>query len=76
MDRDTKHIRAAVEKVGSQIALANTLKVPASLVSQWCTGHRPVAAKHCIGIEQATNGAVTRYQLLPGVFCAPQQRAG
>lgn len=46
------------------------LRVPNSLLSQWKTGVRRVPAEHCRAIEQATNGAVTRYDLRPDVFGA------
>lgn len=44
--------------------LACTLQVSASLVTQWCGG-KPVAAERCYAIEQATGGAVRRWDLRP-----------
>ena len=48
-------------------ALAKDINVPASVVSQWRTGIRPVPAEHCPKIEKATGGHVTCEELLPGV---------
>lgn len=68
MDETTSPIEQAIDAAGGRSALADRLGVHRSLLSQWLTGHRPVAAKHCIAIEEATGGAVTRYQLRPDVF--------
>lgn len=65
---DKKPIERAVDVAGSQKALATALNVKPALVSQWVTGHRPVAAHHCLPIEQATGGQVTRHDLRPDVF--------
>lgn len=67
-------IQRAAELCGSQAELAARIKAHPSLISQWVTGHRPVAPRHCIAIELATNGQVTRYALCPEVFCVPEQR--
>lgn len=64
----TSAIQIAVDRAGSQAALAKAISVPPALVWQWLNGRRPVAARHCIPIETATSGAVTRYDLRPDVF--------
>jgi DNA-binding transcriptional regulator YdaS (Cro superfamily) len=64
----TASIGRAVDLCGTQASLARAINVPPALVWQWVNGRRPVAAKHCIGIEDATAGAVTRYDLRPDVF--------
>jgi DNA-binding transcriptional regulator YdaS (Cro superfamily) len=65
-------IKQAIEALGGkQSELADRLDVTPQAVSQWVLGIRPVPAKHCIPIETATGGAVTRYQLRPDVFGAP-----
>lgn len=61
-------ITDAVNAVGGQVALAKQLGVNPSLISQWVTGRLKVAARHCLSIELATVGAVTRYDLRPDVF--------
>jgi DNA-binding transcriptional regulator YdaS (Cro superfamily) len=63
-------IQTAVAALGGQADFARALKLNAGLVSQWVRRKRPVAAQHCIPIETATGGAVTRYQLRPDVFGA------
>jgi DNA-binding transcriptional regulator YdaS (Cro superfamily) len=49
----------------SAASLARRLGVPAVLISQWRTSTRPVPVIHCVAIERATNGAVTRQDLRP-----------
>lgn len=58
-------IRAACESVGGPAALARHLGVSPGAVSQWISGHRPVPIQHCLAIERATSGAVTRRDLRP-----------
>jgi len=66
MDSPIEH---AIAKVGGQRALAKLLDVHPSLVSQWATGRRPVAAQHVLGIEAATG--TSRHDLRPDVFGDP-----
>jgi DNA-binding transcriptional regulator YdaS (Cro superfamily) len=53
-----------VEKRGRTQELAKALTVTGSLVTQWASG-KPVAAERCPQIEQATGGAVRRWDLRP-----------
>lgn len=64
-----------VEVLGSQAELARQLGIKPPTVSQWFTEKRPVPPRFCIPIEQATSGAVTRYDLRPDVFGEPTQVA-
>ncbi len=64
-------IEKAISICGSQKALADAVGVPASFVSQWLTGHRPVPPARCRAIEAATGGAVTAAELRPDVFGEP-----
>lgn len=68
----------AITHVGGVTALAEQLGVRQSAVSNWRKrGDRPrVPAERCIAIEQATDGAVTRYDLRPDVFGEPPPAAG
>ena len=50
---------------GRQASLACSLRIPASLLSAWASGDRPVPIPRCAVIERATGGAVTRADLLP-----------
>jgi DNA-binding transcriptional regulator YdaS (Cro superfamily) len=65
-------IQLAIQIVGSQKVLAEALGVEPSLVSQWVTGRRPVAAHHCAAIELACGGGVQRAELRPDVFGYPK----
>ena len=55
----------ASEGRGAASGLSRALGVAPSLVSQWASGDRPVPVDRCVAIERATNGAVTRQELLP-----------
>lgn len=65
----------AVEALGTQAALARFLGVKPPTVSQWINEQRPVPPRFCIPIEEATGGAVTRYDLRPDIFGEPSQAA-
>ena len=60
-------LEKAISIVGSH-KLAKKVGVKPPTVYSWLrTGRAP--AERCIAIEQATGGAVTRYELRPDVFC-------
>lgn len=48
-----------------QSDFARSIGVSPSLLYQWLSGLRPVAAKHCVKIEQQTGGQVSRPELRP-----------
>ena len=48
-------------------AFATDLEVPASLLSQWSTGVRPVPPRRAIEIERKSGGLVTREELCPDI---------
>lgn len=58
-------LHAACVITGGQAALSRQLGVTAAAVNQWLKGLRPVPARHCVAIEAATKGAVTRQDLRP-----------
>lgn len=62
-------IAIAIKKAGGQSALAKSIDVQPALVWQWSSGRRPVAAHHCLAIEEATG--VSRHDLRPDVFGPP-----
>ena len=69
-------IQKAVRLLGSQAKLAERLGVTKAFVNQIVSGARRVPAERCRPIEEATGGAVTRYELRPDVFGpAPQEAA-
>jgi len=59
------HILRAADAVGGQAKLAGLLGVTPPTVNQWAKGTRPVPIVHCVAIERATAGAVTRRDLRP-----------
>lgn len=63
-------IDIAVKEFGSVNALAASLGVRQSAISNWRARGR-VPAERCIVIERVTNGAVSRYQLRPDIFGTP-----
>lgn len=58
-------INKAVEIVGSQAKLADLIGMSAGMMSQVCTGHRPLPDIYCRRVEEATNGKVSRVDLTP-----------
>lgn len=67
-------IKDAISRMGTQRKLAELLDIPPACVSQWVNGYRRVPAQHCVPIEKATDGAVTRYDLRPDIFGEPEDR--
>ena len=59
----------------SQSELASRIGVSPSLISQWLSGHRPIAAEQVIPIERATGGAVKRHELRPDIYPPDEYRA-
>jgi DNA-binding transcriptional regulator YdaS (Cro superfamily) len=73
-----KPIERAIEAIGTgQKGLADALNVTPQQVNQWVQGDRPVPAKHCLAIESACAGAVSRHELRSDVFgpAPPSKRA-
>lgn len=70
-----KLIKKAIQICEGQEKMASDLGLRSQgSISQWVTGRRPLPPKHCIKIEQLTDGEVTRYQLRPDIFgTAPSQ---
>lgn len=52
----------------TQASFAKQLGVSQGLVSQWIRGRTAITAKRAIEIEDATNGTVSRFELLPEIF--------
>lgn len=55
--------------MGSQNALADALGIRAPSITGWKNRNK-VPPRRCLAIEQATGGAVTRYELRPDVYGA------
>ncbi|NKI17415.1 helix-turn-helix domain-containing protein [Spongiibacter sp. KMU-166] len=60
---------------GLQSSIAKALNITPVLISQWANGARRVPGERCVAIEEATKGAVTRYDLRPDIFGEPEQAA-
>ncbi|WP_082491443.1 YdaS family helix-turn-helix protein [Duganella sp. Leaf126] len=61
MNLKTYSAQAEVKKA----KLARSVGVSPALLHQWIEGIRPVAIRHCLAIERATEGQVTRQDLRP-----------
>ena len=70
MESSSHPVMRAALAAGGQRHLADALGVTPSMVWQWATGHRPVAADKCAAIERATQGAHTVEALRPDVAWA------
>lgn len=53
------------EKAISQSDFAKSIEVSPGMLSQWLSGHRPIAPAKCVLIEQNTRGQVSRKELRP-----------
>lgn len=61
----THPIDRAASVLGTQVALADILGVSKAAVGQWKLEGRQVPIEHCLSIERATAGRVTRQDLRP-----------
>lgn len=64
-------LQKAVELAGGQSSLAKAIGVKQQHVWNWLNRDGKPAAEHVLGIEKATEGRVTRYDLRPDVFGQP-----
>lgn len=67
-------LERAIKIAGSQTALARLINKTQAHVWNWLQAGR-VPGEHCIAIEQATGGQVTRYELRPDVFGDPPKKS-
>jgi len=65
----------AVEIVGGQSALARALGVKQGHVWHWLNKSGRCPAEHVLTVETATSGAVSRHQLRPDLYPAPDSGA-
>jgi len=68
-------LEKAVAHCGGQAPLARQIGVKQAHIWNWLNKSRRVPAEHAIAVEEATAGAVTRYQLRPDVF-GPAEPSG
>lgn len=58
----------AIESIGGLVKLSKAIGVKPNVVGNWRMRGGRVPAEHCIAVENAAKGAVTRYELRPDVF--------
>jgi DNA-binding transcriptional regulator YdaS (Cro superfamily) len=68
-------LKKAVTLVGGQTALARLIGTKQQNVWQWLYDTGKPMSEHCIAIERATYGRITRYELRPDVFGEPPGRS-
>lgn len=71
--KKNQQLARAIEQAGGVSTLARKLNVHPSVVGMWRV-RGSVPAEYCIALEQALESRMTRYQLRPDVFLAPQER--
>ena len=62
----TKGLSKAIEKAGSQVALAALLNIRQSHISNWMHRQKRIPAERVIDIEKATG--VSRHELRPDLY--------
>jgi DNA-binding transcriptional regulator YdaS (Cro superfamily) len=60
----------------TQAKLARDLRITPGMVYQWLSGRRKIGANTAIRIEQATQGAVPRWELRPDLWERPTASNG
>jgi len=68
METSKTPFKEACDIVGSQAEMARILAITPGMVSQLANGHRPVPIEHCLAIERAVSGQITRQALRPKDF--------
>lgn len=66
-----RHVHTAINILGGQAALAESVGVSQAAISKWATGKALISAENAKAIELATNGAVSRHDLRPDIFDPP-----
>lgn len=59
------------ERIKVRKRISKLLEVSESAVKHWYHGVRSPAPVHALKIEKITNGLVTRYELRPDIYPAP-----
>lgn len=63
--KEINPIEKAIRVLGTQQALADVFGVRKQAITKW---RRRVPAERVLGIEEATNGEVTRHELRPDLY--------
>lgn len=69
-------LERALEKFGSQAALAVVVGRTQQAVSEICRRGSAVPAEWVLPIENATNGEITRHELRPDIYPLEPERNG
>ena len=64
----------AIRLAGGVTAVSRMLGVSRPFASQLKRGVRALPARHVLPLERACMGAVTRYELRPDIFGAPEAK--
>ena len=64
MSNETEALERILDLLGGYAAVGRSLEITTSAVHQW----RKVPAEHCLTLEVATQGQVTRYEMRPDIF--------
>ena len=59
-------LREAIEKIGSQSAMARLLQVTQGSVSKWLSRRKPLPGEHVLAVEAATG--VSKHRLRPDIY--------
>ncbi|MCL4525208.1 MAG: helix-turn-helix domain-containing protein [Gammaproteobacteria bacterium] len=60
----------------TQATLARSLGVTPGMIYQWLSGRRRIGAETAVRIEQATQGAIPRWELRPDLWERPTSPQG
>ena len=65
---DKESLLRAVAAMGSQVALADALRIKPANVGMWLNGTKDIPARWCMPIEIVTEGRVRASELRPDLF--------
>ena len=64
MSNENEALDRILELLGGYASVGRILKITTSAVHQW----RKVPAEHCLALERAAKGQITRYEMRPDIF--------
>jgi DNA-binding transcriptional regulator YdaS (Cro superfamily) len=63
-------LKRAIEQTGGVRRLAAAADIAPATIYSWLSGDRRMSARLAVRVERATQGRVTRKQLLPEIFAS------
>lgn len=66
--KSIKSLRVAVEELGSQNELADTLKVSKSAVSNWLAGRKRISIQNALKLSKIVNNNLQASDFRPDIF--------